>query len=215
MQAAIRETMVIPNFESVYIPWMIAEKDDWVPRQAAPFIWVNQEAVVDSASTHELPNSQPLEAPRTSGASKETSTRPDCKENKVKNVENAQQPAKESSSLGSTDRLIPNGKLLEELKTPLLQNDEAAGPSLRDKEEQIDSRGSTPETRSPSRAATSTDDEHHTMPGDDARPKRLGSTRAKMLGLGKKMGEKLEERRRHIEEKGRNIVERMREGHKN
>ncbi|KAL8112510.1 hypothetical protein AgCh_019999 [Apium graveolens] len=46
--------------------------------------------------------------------------------------------------------------------------------------------------------------------GDDSRPKRMGNTRAKMLGLGKKMGEKLEERRRHIEEKGRNIVERMR-----
>ncbi|KAD4584072.1 hypothetical protein E3N88_21673 [Mikania micrantha] len=41
------------------------------------------------------------------------------------------------------------------------------------------------------------------------RLKRSG-TRAKVLGFRKKMGEKLEVKRRHIEEKGRHIVEKMR-----
>lgn len=44
---------------------------------------------------------------------------------------------------------------------------------------------------------------------DELRPKRTGR-RARMLDLGEKMGEKLEEKRRHIEEKSRNIVEKIR-----
>lgn len=217
MQAAIRETMVLPNFESIYIPWMLAEKDDWLPRQVAPFIWVNQVAGGDSTTGHELPSSQTVEAPCTSEASREAHSKPECQENKVKKVECVQPPTKEStlSSLGPTNQSIQNGKPLEELKTPLLGNDEAAGPSQWNKEEHMDSQEPTPETQSSSRSVSLMDDENRTMPGDDARPKRMGSARARMLGLGKKMGEKLEERRRNIEEKGRNIVERMREGHKN
>lgn len=216
-KAAIRETMVLPNFESIYIPWMLAEKDDWLPRQVAPFIWVNQEAGGDSTTGHELPSSQTLEAPRTSEASRETHSKPECLENKAMKVECVQPPTKESTllSLGPTDQLIPNEKPLEELKAPLLGNDEALGPSQWNKEEHMDSQEPTPETQSPSRSVSLMGDENRTIPGDDARPKRMGSARARMLGLGKKMGEKLEERRRNIEEKGRNIVERMREGHKN
>ncbi|KAJ0457860.1 putative synaptotagmin-like mitochondrial-lipid-binding domain-containing protein [Helianthus annuus] len=40
-KAAIRETTVLPNSESVTIPFMIAEKNDWIPQKAAPFIWTN------------------------------------------------------------------------------------------------------------------------------------------------------------------------------
>ncbi|KAF0934573.1 hypothetical protein E2562_025664 [Oryza meyeriana var. granulata] len=45
--------------------------------------------------------------------------------------------------------------------------------------------------------------------GDES--KRKGGRRARMMDFGKKMGDKLEEKRRHIEEKGRHIVEKMRE----
>ncbi|GMJ14306.1 hypothetical protein like AT1G17820 [Hibiscus trionum] len=41
-KAAIRETMVLPNCESAYIPWMLAEKDDWIPRNVAPYIWLQE-----------------------------------------------------------------------------------------------------------------------------------------------------------------------------
>jgi hypothetical protein len=43
---------------------------------------------------------------------------------------------------------------------------------------------------------------------DSSRSRRIGR-RELMLGLGKKMGEKLEVKRRHIEEKGRSFVDRM------
>jgi hypothetical protein len=45
--------------------------------------------------------------------------------------------------------------------------------------------------------------------GEDA--KRKGGRRARMIDFGKRMGDKLEEKRRTIEEKGRHIVEKMRE----
>jgi hypothetical protein len=45
--------------------------------------------------------------------------------------------------------------------------------------------------------------------GEDA--KRKGGRRARMMDFGKKMGDKLEEKRRTIEERGRHIVEKMRE----
>jgi hypothetical protein len=45
--------------------------------------------------------------------------------------------------------------------------------------------------------------------GEDA--KRKSGRRSRMMDLGKKMGDKLEEKRRQVEEKGRHIVEKMRE----
>ncbi|CAL9074670.1 unnamed protein product [Musa acuminata var. zebrina] len=42
-KAAIRDSLVLPNCETICIPWMLAEKDDWVPRKVAPFMWINNE----------------------------------------------------------------------------------------------------------------------------------------------------------------------------
>ncbi|XP_078442034.1 uncharacterized protein LOC144711825 [Wolffia australiana] len=39
LKTAIQETLVLPNCECVAIPGMLAEKDDWVPRAAAPYGW--------------------------------------------------------------------------------------------------------------------------------------------------------------------------------
>ncbi|KAK8531164.1 hypothetical protein V6N13_003457 [Hibiscus sabdariffa] len=41
-KAAIRDTMVLPNCESACIPWMLAEKDDWIPRNVAPYVWLKE-----------------------------------------------------------------------------------------------------------------------------------------------------------------------------
>lgn len=39
--------MVLPNRGNACIPFMSEEKDDdWVPRNVAPFIWLNEEAAV-------------------------------------------------------------------------------------------------------------------------------------------------------------------------
>jgi hypothetical protein len=43
---------VLPNCGSIAIPFMVAEKDDWVERNAAPFIWVG----------HEPANSKPIDS---------------------------------------------------------------------------------------------------------------------------------------------------------
>ncbi|URE19258.1 Putative integral membrane protein conserved region (DUF2404) [Musa troglodytarum] len=42
-KAAIRDSLVLPNCETMCMPWMLAEKDDWVPRKVAPFMWINNE----------------------------------------------------------------------------------------------------------------------------------------------------------------------------
>lgn len=50
-KAAIREVLVLPNCENVCIPWMLAEKDNWVPCKVAPFIWrAHHQEVADPPS---------------------------------------------------------------------------------------------------------------------------------------------------------------------
>lgn len=222
MQAAIRETMVLPNFENVNIPMMIAEKDDWLPRQAAPFIWVNQESSSDSMNGRESLSSQQREAAQLSGSRREARSKPEYNENKVEEFVGQQLQTKKSmsTSTDSTNQSSLNENPLQESKIPLLGKGEADATPLLSTEEHVERQESSPKIQSPSRSVSLselssrsvsiTDEETHSMLGDEARPKRMGSTRAKMLGLGKKMGDKFEERKRHIEEKGRNIVQRMR-----
>ncbi|KAM7479542.1 hypothetical protein LguiA_027755 [Lonicera macranthoides] len=202
-KAAIRDTMVLPNCESVGIPWMLAEKDDWVPREAAPFIWINKEPVVAPTSVPEVPRTQPSESTQLQEASKVTGiNHSEVKHNKAKKVEFVDQPNNESStpSLGPTNQSTLNEDPLQESRTPMLKNDQHEETS--EKEE-------NPESQSTSRSLVMTDEQNHTNEGDDSRLRKVG-TRARMLGLGKKMGEKLEEKRRHLEEKGKIMVERMR-----
>lgn len=222
MQSAIRETMVLPNYENAYIPFMIAEKDDWLPRHAAPFIWVNQETGTESTTIHETPSSQQKEATELSGPNRKAHSESEYNENKIELSDGLQLLTKKSLSTSSesTNQSSLSENPMQEVKTPFLGAGEAEPTPLLSKEEHLERQEPTPETQSPpqsasisdssSRSASIMDEETHLMQGDESRPKRMGNTRAKMLGLGKKMGEKLEERRRHIEEKGRNIVERMR-----
>src|SRR6266540_1420628 len=50
LQASLHQTFVLPNCESAPISWMISDKEDWVPRKAAPFIWLNRETTAETAS---------------------------------------------------------------------------------------------------------------------------------------------------------------------
>ncbi|KAJ6867742.1 hypothetical protein NC652_038825 [Populus alba x Populus x berolinensis] len=202
-KAAIRETMVLPNCESVCIPWMLAEKNDWVPRNVAPFIWINQEAASDNAAALELLNSQ-LDAKTKIEAGRETSyNHPESKHQKTRNAENVQPPYSDSSDdLSSNKPSMKNDKSSQDLTSPLLANSEAP-------ETGQNSSGYASESQSPSRTLISLEKQTRSVEEDDSRPKKMGR-RAKMLDLGKKMGEKFEEKRRNIEEKGRNIVDKMR-----
>ncbi|KAH0968972.1 hypothetical protein GBA52_029168 [Prunus armeniaca] len=213
LKTAIRETLVLPNFESVCIPWMLAEKDDWLPRTVAPFIWLNQECVNDPTTVCEVPICQPTEGKYKTEANKGTSSdHSQPKDKKLKKAESIGQPIGESSdalvfsvssndpSAGSTDATI------QELRTPLLGNGE---PQDTFKHKLGDTPESQSPSPSPSRSTILLDKENHIIEEDESRRKRMGR-KARMLDLGKKMGEKLEEKRRHIEEKSRNIVEKMR-----
>lgn len=250
MQGAIRETLVLPNCESVSIPFMLAEKDDWVPRQVAPFLWLNRESAGNNANRQEAPSSQPADATRvtevdrggtngnaeskteipgktgwTTQQSKSLDPRallsvpthsPDtgsttsnggCKQGKTKKVGWSAQQSKSLDPHASLSVPIAQPSTinhpLEELKAPLLKHEEQQEGHLRSIKENIE------ECKSSSRQLLLLDEKTQITGEDDTKSTRIGR-RARMLGLGKKMGEKLEEGARHIEEKGRNLVERMR-----
>ncbi|VFQ73805.1 unnamed protein product [Cuscuta campestris] len=179
LKAAIRETLVLPNCESVCLPWMLAEKENWVPRKSAPFIWINQEPQstenADAATPEAASSSGPDEGPH-------------------QNIEPSLQKANSALNAHSPSLAAPPPPE-KELRVPLLSCEEQAASLRQNKgmvvEEEVG--------------------QNHVCEEDDGvKTKRLGSTKARMIGLSKKMSEKFEEKRRHIEEKGRNIVEKMR-----
>ena len=91
---------------------------------------------------------------------------------------------------------------MQDVKTPLLETDEPYEACQQNREEGSDSQSLT-------RSLTEFERQSDVIDENDTRPKKMGR-RALMLVLGKKMGEKLEEKMSHIEEKSRHIVERMR-----
>ncbi|PON96811.1 hypothetical protein TorRG33x02_075150 [Trema orientale] len=204
IKGAIHETLVLPNCESVCIPWMLAEKDDWVPRKVSPFIWLNQESGNDSATASDVLSNNPCEEKPKTEANRGTSN--GHSQSNHQNLNNAEcvQPISESLDIIPlpSSATNPSDKSLQELRTPLLGNEEAYGTE-KHKDEDI------PDSQSPSRSLILSDKHNESIDDDDTRPKRMGR-RARMLDLGKKMGEKLEEKRRHIEEKSKQIVEKMR-----
>ncbi|KAL3629003.1 hypothetical protein CASFOL_028049 [Castilleja foliolosa] len=144
-KAGIRETLVLPNRESVAIPWMLAEKDDWVPRNAAPFMWYT---------------------------------------NNQDSTGNIQQ---------EVTNLAVNYEIAQELGTASVKEDK-------------------PDIHMHSRSRTFTEGQQidiQSLDNDESKLRRIGK-RERMRGLGKKMGHKLEVKRRHLEEKRRSFVERIR-----
>lgn len=206
LQTAIRETLVLPNCENICIPWMVAEKDDWVPRKVAPFIWVLQESG-DPTGRNAI-NCQLGETkgkPNITKASKQD----EGNEKQAEDVHPQPPPctlvsaSPSSSQLGRTTSVSSDQSLRsiaeEELKAPLLKNDEMQDLTV------LPSREETPECS----AVPVVTAEEPIPVSEDSKAKKTWR-RARMMDLGKKMGEKLEEKRRHIEEKGRHIVEKMR-----
>ncbi|KAG8660137.1 hypothetical protein MANES_02G118200v8 [Manihot esculenta] len=204
-KASMRETMVLPNCESLYIPWMLAEKDDWIPRKVAPFMWLSREATSDHATAREVDGSQPDKA-KSEAAPHRRASKNDP-ENKHLKAECSQQSFSDysdavESSLSSTKPSTQSSNFSQELTDPLLASYEPQAISQQSK--------GMSERQSPSRSLVDAEKQNHSaVEEDDSKLKRMGR-RARMLDLGKKMGDKLEEKRRHIEEKGRSIVEKMR-----
>ncbi|KZV32779.1 hypothetical protein F511_23691 [Dorcoceras hygrometricum] len=238
-KVAIRETLVLPNRVSLGIPWMLAEKDDWVPRNVAPFMWYrNNQDSVNNSTKREVPSFQSGEATHNVEASHGIPPRSETKLEKSKTI--GRVPTITSKSVEASQGIPPRSETnleksktigrvptittksveplaasssstpdstakdssYEELTAPLIKNDRLQGFAPRSIETKLD-----PHT---SQSLEFLEGQHiQNTEEDDTRTKRIG-TKERMLGLGKKMGEKLEVKRRNIEEKGRSFVERMR-----
>ncbi|XP_074280640.1 uncharacterized protein LOC141605664 [Silene latifolia] len=187
-KASIRESLVLPNCESAFVSWMLAEKDDWIPRSAAPLL--RRDTPSDTPTSNGDSNPE-------SSTSKPGDRDLESKPGKPKKFESLKPVHEDRAQVvpytafnrSSSESSIP----LDGLQTPLLQNGEV-----------LETSGS----HSPSRYV-SLREESNSNEDDDGKPKKVGR-RSRMLDLGKKMSEKIEEKRRHIEEKSRNIVEKMR-----
>lgn len=189
LKVAIREALVLPNCENVCVPWMLAEKDDWVPRSTAPFISLC------------LPLSTPIPLAEVSNShsceeqtgDKDQESKP-VEEKKVDSVkppipECARRPPRSSG----INRSVSDGSALQyDLSTPLLQDEGEQGCNIHRE---------NAERRSFSKYVSYREHRNNSEDGE-AKPKKMGR-RAKMLDLGKKMGEKFEEKKRHIVEKMR------------
>ncbi|CAN6935361.1 unnamed protein product [Brassica oleracea] len=191
----IREVMVLPNCESVTIPGMIAEKDDWVQRSVAPFMWLNQDSSSDHDSFEAAEGKAKGEKP-TNGEQTNKTTNVPQKARVEEEPEAAQPPA------NLTAHIVESDRSLEELKTPLLESNE--------KLETVARGGNDGEIvpvsvqPPPSRYIVPNEEVDSSFKG-----KKMG-TRERMFDFRKKVGEKFEEKKRHMEERSRQIVEKMR-----
>lgn len=207
LQASLHQSLVLPNCESIPMSWMISEKDDWVPRRAAPFIWLNREHG-EAASSHssDMGKLQPddvaaLKVSSNSEASKSSPPAPSTRsdDEALKKVTSTRWPNQESTTEASTSSgssLPSEAEPSNQLMAPLLSTREfeedasenaAVGSSL-----QLVAVIPAGHRRPPLSSSAS--------PGEYDL-KRKGSKRAAVIGLGRKMSGKLEEKTRHIVEK--------------
>ncbi|WJX66817.1 hypothetical protein P8452_51330 [Trifolium repens] len=215
LKAAIRDTLVLPNSESIGIRWMLAEKDDWVPRNVAPFIWIHQESGNETSNPIDA-NSLTSGGSKVSASARTSSDGPELKQHKSKNSESRQDPARKSdsltlSSISSFSASLRNSKSLEELSKPLLESGQQqetsdskdnSMPSIEsDHEASEEKMEDVSVCSSPSNSVTM-DRSISSFQQDDSKPKKIGK-RERMLDLRKKMSEKFEEKKRHIVEKMR------------
>ncbi|KAH1233945.1 Testis-expressed protein 2 [Glycine max] len=208
LKAAIRETLVLPNCESICIPWMLAEKDDWVPRSVAPFIWIHPESG-NEISTSVDTNNQPCGGLKASARTL-SGDGPELKQHKPpKCTKSSQEPARKSDSvalppISSSSVTLRSSKSSEELTRPLLENDkpqetrdlqELRTTSLQNdntNEASEEKMGDISVSESPPRNVVM-DKQYSSIEQDDSRPRKIGK-RERILDLKKRMSEKLEER---------------------
>ncbi|CAN6463322.1 unnamed protein product [Victoria cruziana] len=252
IKAALRNSMVLPNCEYISIPWMVAEKDDWIPREIAPFCWLRQEA--SDSERNDAPDTQ-LDRTKSKQEPKKGSKQgpgihpkdgadlsDDSVDDQLRKSKNRQESGKGSTdsyvgrlstddaekleSFGSSQTSDSNSPAVvfpslpttvtsssgreqsthdgtnNDLKIPLLKREDSQDSCAAGSGRLVGSDGSVG-VAIPARQYSS-----NNMAESD-KSKKFGR-RARMMDIGKKMGEKLEEKRRHIEEKGRLIVEKMR-----
>lgn len=175
---------------------MLAEKNDWLPCSAAPFPWVRQENEdMPPRETSKPPQQQLMDSKILSdnshkGVKNSSFGIMEQFEEGVKSVECLFQPLTESDS---HPVLSESGTTEADYERPLLENQENTNRNIS---------ASFDIPNSP----TATLEQTVKPNDDDAKIKKLGK-RDRMLDFRKKMTEKFDEKIRHIEEKGRQIVE--------
>jgi hypothetical protein len=195
---------------------MLAEKDDWAPLKDGPYIWLNHEPTETRSHVAAAVPTHPEEA---AGAKADTSTKnaaPSSRDSSAGSEEtlrsideSAEDPVAESSHAQS--RLAPASETTtspshpdsaSELRKPLLSTDDTS-----------ERRGGSPLYTSlrAIRPAGQQQQQQAALASVGEDVKQKSGRRSRMMDLGKKMGDKLEEKRRQVEEKGRTIVEKMRE----
>uniref|UniRef100_A0A0E0K772 SMP-LTD domain-containing protein n=1 Tax=Oryza punctata TaxID=4537 RepID=A0A0E0K772_ORYPU len=217
-KASLRDSLVLPNCESISIPFMLAEKDDWVPLKDAPFIWLNREPIETRSHAAAVTPTQPDEVILKDDAGNKT-VAPSLPNSSARSEETL----KTAASIDEPTQVpvAAADALREPRKSPLAPSGEASSPSspdtidelrkpllLTEKIQEEDSESKV-ESLSPLYTSLRGIVPAGEQSGDES--KRKSGRRARMMDFGKKMGDKLEEKRRHIEEKGRHIVEKMRE----
>ncbi|KAM0906582.1 hypothetical protein ACQ4PT_016710 [Festuca glaucescens] len=217
IKASLRDSLVLPNCESIPMPWMLAEKDDWAPLKDGPYIWLNHEPTETKSHATATVPTHPEEAagPKADASTKNaapSSLDSAGSEESLKSIdESAEDPAAVESShaqsllapAGETSTSHPDST--NELRKPLLSTEKL-------QEDASESRAGSPlytSRRAIIPAGEQQQQQQAASVGGDARQK--SGRRSRMMDLGKKMGDKLEEKRRQVEEKGRTIVEKMRE----
>ncbi|XP_062220816.1 uncharacterized protein LOC133920157 [Phragmites australis] len=216
-KASLRDSLVLPNCESIPMPWMLAEKDDWVPRKDAPFIWLNHEPTEIRSHAAVIVSTQPEESGVKDDASNKDATLclPNSSagsEESLKTVasidEPKQEPVAEASHMQSWSPPASEPSHMDandELRKPLLLTEKLH-------EDASESRVSSPMYTSLGAVIPAGEQQQQPSKSSVAEDaKRKSGRRARMMDFGKRMGDKLEEKRRTIEEKGRHIVEKMRE----
>lgn len=186
---------------------MLAEKDDWVPRNVAPFIWINQE------SGNEISNPIDTNNQTSGGVKASAKTSGDSPEPKLKKLfcsESRQDPARKSDSQAfpssfSFSAAIRNSKSFDELSKPLLESGQQqetsdlkdlSMPSLEsDHEASEEKTDDVSVSSSPLNSAVmdrSVSSTSSAQQDDDSKPKKIG-TRERLLDFRKKVSEKVEE----------------------
>nr|BAK04177.1 predicted protein [Hordeum vulgare subsp. vulgare] len=221
IKVSLRDSLVLPNCECISLPGMLAEKDDWVPRKEGPYIWLNHEPIEAKSHVAAATPTHPEEAgPKDDAISKSTTPSLPASsagsEESLKSIdESTEDPppaeASQARSQVADTTSPPHPDATEELRKPLLAterlqegatSESSAGSPLYTSLRAIIPAGEQQQQQQAVAAAAAS-------VGDDA--KRKSGRRSRMMDLGKKMGDKLEEKRRQAEEKGRHIIEKMRE----
>merc|ERR1712192_17258 len=180
---------------------MISEKDDWVPRKVAPFIWLNREPSEAASHNADTGTLQPDDVAtlKVSANQKGSKSCPPAPLNDGEQLKNTisfhgpnQEPATDAFT-SSCSSLPSEIETTVELTIPLMSTTRQFERDTSEKEKgtSLQLLAMVPAGERSSASSSASPDEY---------TKRKGARRAAVIGLGRRMSNKLEDKRRHIVE---------------